>query len=93
MNKQENTIVDHSLQFYINICIRCDDILGSTKVRFTGDSPFIQWFHGIKPKTPLMCNKCLCFMCDDCRDSMEDVCMDNCSGKFVHYHMVSQNDQ
>lgn len=79
------------LKFFINICMRCDMILGSSKVKYTSKGIHIEWFFGTQPKTPLMCNDCLCLMCDECRDITEDKCMEQCKGKFVPYQLFTEN--
>jgi hypothetical protein len=88
---EETAILDErmELQFYINICIRCDDILGTTKVDHGTKGPYIGWFFTTKNKLPLICDKCTCFMCDECRETTNNECMEQCQGKFIPYQMFT----
>lgn len=87
-----SVITTDNREYFVNICLRCNCILGTTKLFYTVKAPHIQWFFSIKKGIPLMCDKCFCFMCDECIEIENKICPEPCNGSFIPYRMFKDSE-
>lgn len=89
---EETVILDESprLQFYINICLRCDVIVGTSKINYSSKGPYVDWFFSTKNGIPFMCEECNCMICDECKSETKNRCIEECNGKLIPYQMFKE---
>lgn len=70
---------------FINVCGQCLKELGITHVGYSARGPHVKMIMLLVDKCPKICEKCNYFVCDECRDLIENKCPEPCSGNFITY--------